>query len=264
MTRAVLTRARKLLRARTRREAGRFLAEGPHLLAEALDARAGVEEVIVGAEAAQGPEVAALLDRAAAAGAEIHTVSAREIESVAETRTPQGLVAIVRTPRGRGEPYDAAGVWLMLDGVQDPGNVGTLLRAADAFAVEGIVAGQGTADPWGGKVVRAAQGAHFRLRLFETEGDAAAAQLAAARARGSAVWGATLDGEDVYGLAAPVGVLILALGSEAHGLSPAVRDACSRRVTVPQRGRAESLNVAMAGSVLLSWISRGGGAEARP
>ncbi len=258
MPTAALTRARRLLQVRHRRQEGHFLAEGPHVVADALDAGAPVAALFVSDEADQGEEVGALADRARAAGATIHGVSEPELRSIADTTTPQGLVAVVAIPDPPPEPFARPAAWLLLDGVQDPGNVGTLLRAAEGFGLSGAVAGEGTADLWGGKVVRAAQGAHFRLALLSEgfQGVTLPGLLDELASCGGEVWAASLDGESVYECPPPPSRLVVALGSEARGLSNRVLDATSRRLSVPQRGRAESLNVAMAGTVVLAWLSR--------
>lgn len=252
-----VARARDLLRAKNRREAGVFLAEGPHVVRDALDAGADVRAAFASHESAAGGEVAGLIARAAAARAEIHVVAGRDLLSICDTDTPQGIVAVVAMPREPASPFASPGAWLLLDEVQDPGNVGTLLRAAEAFGARGALATEGTADLFSGKVVRSAQGAHFRLTLLAAD----AARLDAFAQADGAVWAAGADGESVYAAPQPPSLFALALGNESRGVSESVSRRAVRRVAVPQRGRADSLNVAMAGSVLLSWLTRDEGGE---
>jgi TrmH family RNA methyltransferase len=251
-----LERARRLLRPAHRRSEGLFLAEGPHVVRDALDAGAAVEEAFVAHEAASDAEIAACAALAESRAAAVHRVSGRDLARICDTETPQGIVAVVRRPVPPQRPFAAPALWLLLDGVQDPGNVGTLLRSAEAFGAAGAIAGPGTADLWSGKTLRAGQGAHFRLVLFDGP---LAPHLDALAAAGGALWAADRGGESVYDAPPPPPLCALALGSEAHGLSPDVLARAQRRVRVPQRGRADSLNVAMAGSVLLSRL-----AERRP
>lgn len=265
MSSAALTRARQLLRARFRKEQGRFLAEGPHVVEEALFAGVALEDVFISHEARERPELEALAQRAHAGGAFVHAISARQLSAIADTRTPQGIIAIAPLPRGStvAEKVAAGGGWIVLDGVQDPGNVGTLLRAGDAFGLRGVVTAEGTADPWSGKVMRAGQGAQFRLdvhargyRSGAVSDEDAVAFVSALRDSGGEIWAADLEGDDLYDTAPPTGAFGLLLGSESHGLSAALDALATRRVRVPQPGRADSLNVAMAGTVLLSWMTR--------
>lgn len=263
----VLDAALELTRPAGRRAAQRFLAEGPHLVGEALAAAAGIDDLFVSFESGADGEIAELVRRAIDADVRVHRISARQMLRLADTETPQGVIAVVQMPAGPDDPFAvsvqqagaragahaaAPPLWLLLDGIQDPGNVGTLLRSADAFGVRGVIAGPGTADLWSGKVLRGAQGSHFRLALLA--GDVAPHLDAFARAGGT-VWAATKDGASVYDAPAPAGPTVLALGSEARGLSDEVLARAARRVAVPQRGGAESLNVAMAGSIILSWMS---------
>jgi TrmH family RNA methyltransferase len=253
-------RALDLTRPARRRAAGRFLAEGPHVVADALAAGAAVEDLFVAFEAADRAETIDIASRAAEKGAQVHRLAARQLEQLADTETPQGLIAVVRMPAAPEQPFARPGTWLLLDGVQDPGNVGTLLRSAEAFGAVGVAAGPGTADLWSGKVLRSAQGAHFRLVLLGAAGEGEVARtIDAFVAAGGVLWAGTRDGENVFRTPQAPERTMLALGSEARGLSDDVLMRAARRVAVPQRGRADSLNVAMAGSVLLAWM-----AEPRP
>lgn len=254
-------RAEDLTKPAGRREAGRFLAEGPHLLEEALDSGARVLEIHVARERAapDGP-FGPLLRRAVDSGALVTAVSHRDIEKLADTGTPQGIVAVVAMPAPPERPFAAPGLWVVLDGVQDPGNAGTILRSAEAFGARGAIQGPGTADLWSGKVLRSGQGAHFRLALLDASPDGELDRvLGEFAAAGGALWGASQGGpdgrNDVYQVTTVPPRLAVVLGSEARGISDAVRPRISRWISVPQRGRADSLNVAMAGSVLLSWLS---------
>jgi len=257
VTAAAVARARELLRAKNRREEGLFLAEGPHVVKDALDERARVEAVFASHESAARPEIAELMTRAADADATPYVVAGRDLLSICDTDTPQGIVAVVAMPEPPDAPFASPGLWLVLDEVQDPGNVGTLLRAAEAFGARGAMASAGTADLFSGKVVRSAQGSHFRLTLMP----ATTFVLDEFVAAGGELWAAATDGANVYDAPRPPDLLGLVLGNEVRGVADAVAARAKRRVAVPQRGRADSLNVAMAGSVLLSWIAerRGGG-----
>jgi TrmH family RNA methyltransferase len=256
MTAAAVARARELLRAKNRRDEGLFLAEGPHVVRDALDERAEVKAVFASHESSARPEIAELLTRAADVDATVYVVAGRELLSICDTDTPQGIVAVVATPEEPARPFAAPGLWLVLDEVQDPGNVGTLLRAAEAFGARGAMATAGTADLWSGKVVRSAQGSHFRLTLVA----ATTERLDEFQAAGGELWAAATDGVSVYAAPTPPDLCAVVLGNEVRGVSEALAARAARRVGVPQRGRADSLNVAMAGSVLLSFLSerRGG------
>jgi TrmH family RNA methyltransferase len=259
-----LARARRLLESKQRRATGLFLVEGPHVVRAALDAGTPLTVLFVAEGAPEGGEVEELCARAAGAGIAVQRVDDADLASIADTTTPQGLVGVAPVRACPPPEFDRPGVWLWLDGVQDPGNVGTLLRTAEAFGARGVIAAKGTADPWSGKVVRAAQGAHFRLDVWAEKGGATTAgevldRLAAA---GGELWATGRDGEDVFASGGVPERCVVAVGNEARGLSAELAGRAARCVAVPQRGRADSLNVAMAASVVLAWLARparGGG-----
>jgi TrmH family RNA methyltransferase len=186
-----------------------------------------------------------------------------EFASAADTDAPQGVLLIAEPPAAAAEltahpaltaaARDAAAGrefrLLVLDAVQDPGNAGTLVRAAAGLGAAGVVALPGTVDLWSAKVVRAGMGAHFALPVLAVGPDALAAFLTAT---GAVLWGADGAG-DPAGRAAPDAPtrLALALGNEGAGLTAATRGLAARLVAVPSSGQVESFNVAVAGSILL-------------
>ncbi len=257
MSAAALTRARKLLRPRTRRESGHFLAEGVHVIAAALDAGLAPREAFLAPDIAT-VDATTLASRLRGAGVAVHEIDARALREIAETETPQGVVAVCAEPRAPAAPFAQPGAWLLLDRVQDPGNAGTLVRAAEAFGARGVLARTGTVDLWGGKTLRAGQGAHFHVALAQESAEwTCGAWLDALAAAGGELWAADAAGESIYAAPRPPARVVLALGNEGAGLAPELLACATRRVAVPQRGRTDSLNVALAGAVLLSWITSG-------
>lgn len=222
------------------------LVEGPRVVRDALDAGVPVHEALYTEEAAADPATAPLLDALRAAGATLELVPEPELARFADTVTPQGLLVVVDVPRSSLDDV-AASRLVVLDAVQDPGNVGTLIRAADALGAAGVVVLPGTADPWNPKVVRAAAGASFRIPVVETTLESLAGWC---RAGGVPLLVAAAGGE-----AAPRGEgtrdAALVLGNEGAGVSEDVRALADGVVGVPQRGGADSLNVAIAGAILM-------------
>lgn len=251
---AALTRARHLLRARNRRADRRALVEGPHLFDEVLRAGAVLHEVFTDAA-----EAALTCDRLAAAGHDrtpVHVIDERELREITDAETPRVPVVVVSWPEPPASPLER-GTWVVLDAVQDPGNVGTLLRAAAAFGVAGVVAARGTADVWSPKVIRAGQGAHFHVPVVSERGGDVELddERISAWAEEGRLWVAAADGTPVYESTAEASTdRVLVLGNEARGVSERFDRPGAVRVAVPQSRRVESLNVAMAGSVLMSWL----------
>ena len=159
-----------LTRRRGRRRRDRTLIEGPRALQSALDAEAPLVEVVVTADALDDPEVRPLLDRLSVP---VYETDPDTMDTLTDVATPQGLVAVVERrphdPDAVPERLGDTGTALLLDGVQDPGNVGTLLRTAAWFGAQAVVAGPGTAGLYGPKVMRAAAGGHWALTLARTD-----------------------------------------------------------------------------------------------
>jgi TrmH family RNA methyltransferase len=241
-----MQRLRRLSRRRSARtDEGAFVIDGPTLLAEALDAGVAVDEVV--AEPGCPP---AVLDRAAAAGAVVHRTREGMLARVVDTMTPRAMAAVARFGDvAAAEAARAAGpLALVLVGVADPGNAGTLLRSAEAAGAGAVLFCAGSVDPYGPKCVRSSAGSVFRLVVAR---DLAAAEALAAVGEAGATIVATValgaQPYDAVDLARPVA---LVLGSEAHGLPAGLAAAVDTAVTIPMQGRTESLNVGMAGTIL--------------
>lgn len=245
MTRQHLKDLASLARRKGRAEQGTFLVEGVRSVEAAVLGGAPLVEVLVAPEAEGDPRVAALVE---AASAPVHRVAARDLDRLGDARTSQGVVAVSRSVVADhlgSEP----GAVLVLDGVQDPGNVGALVRTAAWFGVGAVVADAQTADFEGPKAVRAAMGGLWDVRLVRVPD--LGPTLDTLAASGAALWGADLDGTPASAWRPEAGA-VLVLGSEAHGLSDAVRARLHGRVSIPGGGRGvESLNVAVAAGVLM-------------
>lgn len=252
---------RRLLRsARRRRDrsaTGRILVEGVRAVEELLAVGLPLEIVLVASSLEDTSRGRALLAALQRAEAPLRWVVESELRRWADTDTPQGVLVVAQRPRWSWEDLlGDDGVVLVLDAVQDPGNVGTLVRSAEALGARGVLALRGTADPWGPKAVRAAAGAAFRLPLVEAEAAEAVAQL---RAAGYELWAAAVGAPPPPPRRPPR--IALAIGNEGAGLSAVVEEAAARRVGIPLRGPTESLNAAVAGSILLyAMLGTGGSA----
>ncbi len=239
-------RLRALRRVKGRREYGMLLVEGPAVARDALDAGATVHEALYTDAAAGDPALARLLSDLRATGAELEQVDEAELAEFADTVTPQGLLLVVDIPL-RSLTDVGVSRLAVLDAVQDPGNVGTLIRAADALGAGGVALLPGTADPWNPKAVRAAAGASFRVPVVATS----VAELADwCRERGVPLLAAAAGGEPAPRSAAARDAALV-FGNEAAGVSDDVRAVADGEVGIPQRGPADSLNVAMAGAILM-------------
>lgn len=245
----LLTLARDLKRRKARERNALFVAEGVRAVEELARSGVRVRGVLVTdaiAADGRGAAVAAQLRERGVAHA---AVSTEDFESAAGTENPQGILAVAEVPDRPLASVSAADLarTLVLDAVQDPGNVGTLIRTAAAMGVRAVVALPGTADPWNAKVVRGAAGGHFHLTVTSATLDELTATLAAAHVP---LWGADAAGRAVDELRAPA-ALALAVGNEGAGLSPGLRVTAAQLVSLPMAAGVESLNVGVAAGILL-------------
>ena len=245
----VLTLARDLLRRKARERNGLFVAEGIRTVESLLASRLTVRAALACDLIDRTPRGALLAAALLARDIEVVRVSEREFISASDTENPQGVLAIAEQPVGTLESLQltSGDRLLVLDGVQDPGNVGTLLRTAAALGVRATLVLPGTADVWNAKVVRSAVGMQF---THPTVGCTEPAMLGFLKSRGVALWGAAAEGSAVGSVAAPE-KLALIVGNEGAGLKPELRDACDALVAIPMVVGAESLNVAVAAGILL-------------
>jgi RNA methyltransferase, TrmH family len=227
------------------------LVEGVRCVAAALDAGVRIRFVVIAPSLADRPEGDLLIERFRAAHLDVRTVEDDELAALSDTETPQGVLLVAEEPRTVLSDL-RPGRWLVLDAVQDPGNAGTLVRAAAAFGVDGLVALDGTVDLWGPKAVRASAGLVFRVPVVRAD---VRTLVDRCRSEGMEILIAHASGEDVAGLGA-VERIALAVGNEGAGVRDELVRAAGRRVSVPMRESVESLNVGVAGSILLYALSR--------
>jgi len=240
---------RSLHRRPVRRRENRFIIEGLRLIEEMNEAGQEPAFVFCTEAFSTRPRGRALLEVLRASGREVLTVSDQVMRAMADTKTPQGILAVVAFPEPA--PYESPLI-LVLDRVRDPGNLGTILRSAEAAGVGAVITIKGTVDVFSPKVVRGGMGAHFRLPILhdrkweEIEGELRGRQLLLADP----------GGELPYYEVDWTQPTALIVGGEAHGPGRKARELAASAVTIPMRGGAESLNVAVATSIILFEAAR--------
>lgn len=245
----LLTLARDLRRRRARERQQLFVAEGVRAVEELLRSSISLRGILVAPQLAGASRGSELLASARRSGAELVEVDEREFASAAETDSPQGVLAIGEIPDTRLSDLrlpDRARL-IVLDAVQDPGNVGTILRTAAALDASAVLAMPGTVDLWNAKVVRSAMGALFhRPALMCTWAELDTFR----RPNAVALWGADAAGTPLDEMTPPdrLGILV---GNEGAGLTPEGLARVEHRVSLPISSTVESLNVAVATGILL-------------
>jgi TrmH family RNA methyltransferase len=245
----LLTLARDLKRRKARERHGLFVAEGLRAVEAVLDSGRPLRGVLVADDTTADPRRAALLARLAAADVPVVAVPGPTFTTAADTDSPQGVLALAEIPRWAANDLPAVRTVLVLDAVQDPGNVGTIVRTAAALGVGATLVLPGTVDVWNAKVVRSAMGAQCSHPVIPLTWEQAADWL---RAREIALWVAEAAGVP---LAASIAHrpprLALVVANEGAGVSPPVAALAAHRVAIPMQAGVESLNVAVATGILL-------------
>jgi TrmH family RNA methyltransferase len=245
----LLTLARDLGRRKAREKHSLFVAEGVRSVEELLRSGLRLRGALVGpqlSEAPRGQQLRASLD---SAGVEVSEVSERDFRSAAETESPQGVLAIAEIPKLSLNELDTSARCrlLVLDAVQDPGNVGTIVRTAAALGATATIALTGTVDLWNPKVIRSSMGAQFVHPALHAS---ASGLFDFLDTQNIELWSADAAGHPLSDEPAPLR-LAVALGNEGSGLSSEVRARSKRIVSLPLTRGAESLNVAVAAGIIL-------------
>ena len=225
-----------------RKENGCFLVEGRKMVEEAIASAFPVEAVLV--------DDARMEEFTLPAGIAVYTMPAHVLAAVCDTKTPQGIAAIVRMAE-----VELQGSRLVaMDGVQDPGNVGTIIRTADAAGFDGVILSNQCADVFSPKVLRATMGSIFRMGIRVT--DDLPGMLSRMVTEGASVLSSQLDGEPFYHRSPLNDRFVLVIGSEGNGVTDEVKAIATHKVKLPMRGGAESLNAAVAAGIMMYELTR--------
>lgn len=258
LSKAMLGRLAKLSRKRYRDSEGLFLAEGLRTVRELLDSLPDPSMLH-----------ALVLDEAAAVSFEglkrfagkVWLADSDAFARLAQTATPQGVCAVFRKPEaGEFRPASTRSFAVALDDVQDPGNVGTIIRTAAWFGAEAVICGPGTADPWSAKTVRSTAGSIFALRIVEVPD--LCNELQRLQGMGFIAFAAALDGRNYRVVTEWPDRRLLVIGNEANGISPAVLNLANRRLLIPHAGKrpaVESLNASVSAGILMAEMAMDNG-----
>lgn len=245
----LLTLARDLGRRKAREERALFVAEGVRSVEELLRSGLKVRGALVAPQLLSAPRGQALRKGLDESGVEVAEVSEKDFRSAAETESPQGVIAIGEIPTRSLDTLEIGSGCrlLLLDGVQDPGNVGTILRTAAALGATATIALPGTVDLWNPKVIRSSMGAQFAHFAFHAS---SGETLAFLERNSIELWAADAGGIPL-GRGDASSRLAIAVGNEGSGLSPEIRAKARKTISLPIAAGIESLNVAVAAGIIL-------------
>ncbi len=249
----------RLTQKKYRLEMNRFLAEGGRLCEEAIKSGWKVERVIYCPSFLQSLRARQALQLAEERGVAVDEVASEVFVGLSDTMHSQGIIAIVEKRAPEGDPIERVrGVprcmWVGIEKLHDPGNMGTILRTADWLGVDGVVIGKECVEVYNPKVVRASMGSVFHLPIYEVEDFVGV--LRRFQTFSSVLYGADQSGDFSYSMLRYAPKKVLLLGDEVEGLSQEVNALLQHRVSIPRRGGGESLNVAIAAAIMLAEMNR--------
>ena len=237
----------RLLRKKYRDQTGMFLIEGPRPVKDAVRAGNRLDPVFLREGAENSPEARALAELCASEGVNCAVLSGELFDRLSDTGHSQGILA--RAAKTEGTADELSGPVVVLDRLQDPGNIGTIIRTAEAAGFRALIAIKGTGDIYAPKTVRAAAGSLLRVDVFEGYDAASAAELC--KRQGMRIIASDLEGSVEYTDADLAGDIALVIGNEGSGISDEIRQAADTLVRIPMEGEIESLNAAAAAGILM-------------
>lgn len=240
----LIKETKKLLQKKYRQQSQSYLLEGFHLVQEAVKAQVPLKNIFI---SRRGQQEWSKWFKGELGNS--YLVSDEVLKSLASQPTPQGIIAVAEMTAPT--EINFSGAWLLLDKVQDPGNVGTLIRTADAAGFSGVVLGEGSADLFNAKTLRSTQGSHFHLPVISRD----LREIFAAKT--APIFGTALDEKAKnYRDVPALEDFFLLLGNEGQGVSPELLAQTDQNLYIPIKGQAESLNVAIAGGILMFQLKK--------
>lgn len=224
-----------------REETGLFIAEGPKIVSELMELIPERFQAIYG--------VNEWLQQHRSGSVECREIDHRTLEKISQLQTPNAVIAVIRQFKS-APPSASERLCLYLDTIQDPGNLGTIIRIADWFGIRDVVCSEGCADLYNSKVVQSTMASIARVNVFYD------IEMQWLKNDSAPKYAAALDGDSIYHLdKATTGILMI--GNESKGLSPEAMQLSTKKITIPRLGQAESLNAAVATGIILSHLVRG-------
>ncbi len=239
----------KLRQKKYRIEYGEFIIEGLKGVSEAISSKNSISAVVLEDTYAKKPDVQDLLKKLNDSGVEINIAKKQEVEKIKTTETFPGIMAVVKMPDYSLSDLLKENPLIILDGINDPGNLGTIIRTTDWFGIKGLLLSEDCVDAYNEKVTRSSMGSIFRAKIVEAKDIVKSVEQI--KKNGYDVVSLAMSGEDVNKLK-PATKTAYIFGSESHGIRPELLKLADKTYTIKGKGKAESLNVGVAAGILMS------------
>lgn len=250
----ILKHSRKLGIKKYRQESRQFIIEGVRFIEEALNSNARIKYCLC-SENLERDRIKSLVKSLSERNVEIYHVQGELLDEICDTNTPQGIAAVVEKDEFPPEEIlKSTDFLIVLDRIQDPGNLGTIIRTADAAGAGGVVLSEGTVDPYSPKVLRSTMGSIFHVPVIQFQSTLDSVNRL--KEEGFIIYASCLEGSVAYYNEDYQGKTALVIGNEANGIDMSIISTAEKRVLIPMPGRAESLNASVAAGILMFEVAR--------
>jgi RNA methyltransferase, TrmH family len=250
LTRNEILRLKSLHTSKGRKNNGSILIEGLRLVEDCLESQWSIINLFITESSLDKPQYQSTLKLASSCKVNQIIISEKDINRISSTKNPQGIAIEISLPKNKSE-INLADKIIYLDNISDPGNLGTIIRTAVWFGIEQIICSKNCVSVWNSKVIRSAMGAHFKIDLKELE----ISDMIQIEKFDHQIIGATMNGVSMDNINKNISKWVLVLGNEAHGLTPDIEKLINQKITIKGSGNQESLNVAIAGGIILNYLS---------
>ncbi|MFH1947134.1 MAG: RNA methyltransferase [Candidatus Magasanikbacteria bacterium] len=253
LSKSIVKHINQLKQKKFRKEFGEFLIEGIKGIDEALNSDWEIVLIIIEGNKRDEPEMKQIIKKAEKEEVQVEFCGRQDVDGIKTTDTFPGIMAIISQQEVRPEDITNDKYIICLDNIKDPGNLGTIIRTAHWFGIESILLSEDCVDPYNDKVVRSTMGSIFHVDIFESAGLEKTLKIFKEKYEYK-ICSLVMNGEDLNKLKI-TGKTIFVLGSESHGVRKEVEKMSDKNYTISGKGEAESLNVAVAGGILMSHLS---------
>lgn len=244
-----ILRLKSLQTSKGRSENNSILVEGLRLIEDCINSQWSILNFYITESCLDNPQFQSVLNLGKSLKLNKVIISEKDMARISSTKNPQGIALEISIPENN-KTIQLADKIIYCDNISDPGNLGTIIRTAVWFGIEQIICSENCVSIWNSKVIRSAMGAHFKIDLKELE----ISELIQIKSFNHQIIGASMNGISMNSFDNNISKWVLVLGNEAHGISPPIENLINHKITIDGTGKQESLNVAIAGGIILNYL----------